>query len=105
MVSDALWGLAGALIYAGARLIAQLLGAEVLTGRRTWRAVAQFTLAMVAGPAFAAALSSTVMKIAAAHADVDAVAFLLGLSANTIWPIFVDGVGRRARIWSGETEP
>lgn len=105
MLYDAFWGLAGATIYAGARLIAQLLAVEWPGVRKAWRAVAQFALAMIAGPAFAAALAGTVMNLTARKANIEAVAFLLGLCANTLWPILVDGMGRRARIWSGETEP
>lgn len=105
MLENALWGACGAAIYAGSKLIAILTASEAPDRRKIARAIAQFALAMVAGIAFAAALTGTVMKVAAAHANVEAVAFFLGLCANALWPILVDGVGRRARIWSGETEP
>lgn len=105
MLENALWGLAGAFIYAGARLIAQLLGAEAPDRRRLIRASAQFGLALFAGGAGAAALASSVAKLFGGKATIEAVAMLLGLTANTIWPILVDGVGRRARIWSGDADP
>ena len=105
MPIDAAWGLAGALVYAGARLIAQLFGAEAVVGRRHARAWAQFALALFAGAAGGAALTSTVQGFFGPKASPEAVALLIGLVANTLWPILIEGFGRRARIWSGDVEP
>jgi hypothetical protein len=102
----ALWGFFGALVYASTRLVTQLFaGEDAPTRRRRTRALAQFATAVMAGPILAAGFTTTVVGWLHGLAQGEAVALTLGLSCNTLWPILVDGLGRRGRIISGDIEP
>ena len=96
------WGLAGALIYAGSKLILAVFGGEPLSPRQQRRAWAQFVLAAFSGPVAAGGFSPTITHWLHGKADMTAVALAIGLSANVIWPVLVEGLGKRARIWAGD---
>lgn len=102
----ALWGGLGAVVYASTRLVTQMLAGDTApTSRQRWRALAQFGVALVTGPVLAAGFTDTVVGWLHGVAQPQAVAVTLGLSCNVLWPILVEGLNRRGRIWSGDTEP
>lgn len=107
-IGFAAWGLLGAIVYASARLIAALYSGDApLPARRVRRAWAQFALAVLTGPIAAAGFTASIVSWPWLHAVArpEAVALTIGLSANTLWPILVDGISRRGRLLSGEVDP
>lgn len=84
-------GLAGAFMYAASRLVTVVLGDVEVSDRIKRRAWAQFGLALFFGPL--AAWTCTPLLIAKApHASTPAVALAIGLTANVLWPVLVEGV-------------
>lgn len=90
----ALWGLGGAAVYAAQRLITAVLGENEIPTRLKARAWAQFFVALLFGPIAAAALTGEVMHRLGAKTSGPAVALVIGLSANALWPLVVDELGK-----------
>lgn len=107
-IGFAAWGLLGALVYALTRLSAALYSGDAkLEPRRARRAWAQFAVTVITGPIAAAGFTASIVSWPWLHAVArpEAVALTIGLSANTLWPILVDGISRRGRLLSGEVDP
>lgn len=99
----ALWGLCGAFIYAGSRLITAVLGEQEIGRRGLQRAWAQFGLALIFGPAAAVAFTPIIMDRIGENATLQAVAFAVGLSVNSAWPVIMEvilpSLRRVGRLW------
>lgn len=91
--TPALWGLGGALIYAGPRLSACLFAA-VDVGAKGGHAkcVFDFVLAIVAGAICGSAFAVPLAGILGLKGFPAAVAALVGLTANKLAPTITDGV-------------
>lgn len=88
----ALWGLAGAFVYASSRLITAILGETELGPRAVKRAWAEFAVALLFGPIAAAALTPPILGRLGQAATLPAVALAIGLCGNAVWPVFVAGL-------------
>ncbi len=96
--SPAVWGAAGAAVYAGTRLITALWGGDAEPDQRArTRAVARFLLAVFFGPVAASALTQPIMAAMGKGSTVPAVALAIGLSCNALWPLFVQGLNGEVR--------
>ena len=87
----ALLGLAGAFVNAATRLVAAVLGDQDITARQNARAWAQFWLALFFGPIAAVTFVPWILD-AVPKTRAAPVAIAVGLAANVLWPIFVEGV-------------
>lgn len=90
----ALWGLGGAAMYAASRLITAIFGENEISPRMKARAWAQFVVALAFGPIAAAALTGEVLHRMGVKTSGPAVALVIGLSANALWPLVVDEMGK-----------
>ena len=92
-IAPALWGLGGALIYAGPRLSACLFAAvgaaEAPSGHG--KCVLDFVIACLAGAICAAAFASPLAGLVGLKAYPAAIAALVGLTANKLAPTITDG--------------
>lgn len=94
----AVWGLCGALFYSGMQLTTALWGGETApSDRARKRAYARFGLAIFFGPVAAAAMTTPIIRLAEGRATIPAVGLAVGLSANILWPLFVEGMGLELR--------
>ena len=92
-LAPALWGLGGALIYAGPRLSACVFAAaDAVASGGHGKCVFDFLMACVAGAICAAAFASPIAGILSLKAYPAAVAALVGLTANKLAPTVTDSV-------------
>ena len=90
----AAWGLGGAFVYASSRLITALFADAELTPRMRTKAWAQFAVAIVFGPLAAGAVTGEAVRLSGGKLGEAAVALVIGLSANALWPLLVDEAGK-----------
>lgn len=106
VIADApgLWGLLGALIYAGPRLTACLFTRQ--TGEhRAWGCLLEFGLAMLIGAIAAEAFGPWVQEFLQrkGHHELRAICAMLGLLANPMAPRVIDALsGRVLKAMKGE---
>lgn len=82
----AFWGFCGAVPYAGTRLATALWSSSEVAPEARKLASAQFAIAMVSGPAFAAAVAPW-LATELRDASLEAVAVSVGLFTNAAWPL------------------
>lgn len=83
----ALWGAAGAFIYAGPRWVACLIAARE-TKRFGWACFAEFVVAIIVGAISAAAFSAVALRLTDVR-DGNAIAAMIGLLANPLTPAVI----------------
>lgn len=86
-----LLGLCGAFVNAATRLSAAIFADQDPTTRQIARAWSQFGVSVFFGP-IAAVVFTPVIVGMAPKAFPPAVAVAVGLSANALWPLFVEGL-------------
>lgn len=93
----ALWGLGGAAVYASSRFITAVWGDAEIDHRGRVRAWAQFAVALLFGPIAAGALTAELVRFSGGKMGAPAVALAIGISANALWPLFVEEAGKGFR--------
>lgn len=93
LAAPAFWGAAGAFIYAGPRWLACAYPAKGLAWRCTLEAAIAIAVGLVAAAAFA---RWTLHLLHQAPGDLPAVAAMVGLLANRLAPMLVDGLSTAA---------
>lgn len=84
-------GLCGAFVNAATRLSMAIFADQDPTPRQIARAWSQFVIALFFGPIAAIAFTPLIMNLTP-KVTREAVAVAIGLSANALWPVFVEGV-------------
>jgi hypothetical protein len=87
----ALLGLSGAFVNAATRLSAALYADDTPTSRQLARAWVQFWVSMFFGPVAAMAFAPWLAELFP-HVKVYPAAVAVGLMANVLWPVIVEGV-------------
>ena len=84
-----IWGLIGGIGYAGTRLSTALWGNQEIEPNARALAIAQFVLAIILAPSAAMTLTPWLV-ILFPNAPQQPIAFIVGLSFNSIWPIMTE---------------
>ncbi len=72
-----------------------------MTPRLRNRALAQFVVAVIFGPLAAGAVTGEVVQLSDGRLGEPAVALVIGLSANALWPLLVDEMGKGLKRFIG----
>jgi hypothetical protein len=99
VASYALWGAAGAFIYAAPKLVLCFFTARA--AKLPWgRCLAEFPVSMLTGTIMAAAFSQWISKTFG-QGDMSAVAAVIGMMANTVAPGMIEGAPTMIQLMSG----
>lgn len=106
----ALWGLAGALVYAAQQLGVTLLGETAAQRRVVVRAWLQFVTCIFFGAVAAAAFGPLIAERLGLHVHPEAVFLVVGLFANAAWPaierlalpFILRTLGRQFESWAND---
>lgn len=90
-LSSAVWGVAGAFVYAAPRLIACLITCRE-KGDKPWLCLAEFVVSLIIGAIGAAAFSTVAMGLAHMK-DVNAASALTGMLVNPVAPKLIGAAG------------
>jgi hypothetical protein len=97
----AAFGFGGAFVFAASQVIPIVFGDNEVTTQARRRAWARFGVALLFGPLAAGALTGDVVRWSGNRMGAVAVALAIGLSANALWPVFVDEAGKGVKRWLG----
>lgn len=97
----AAWGFGGAVVFASSQLIPVIFGDNEVTPPTKARAWARFVVALLFGPLAAGAFTADVVRWSGKSMGAVAVALAIGLSANALWPMFVDEAGKGVKRFIG----